>query len=220
MITHNALALTNRTIKSIMGQDLPIHLFVVDNCSTDQTVEHLDGLGIQTLASKFNMGVSKAWNYGLGYFFQTGYDHVLVVNNDIEMQPETYRELLADGGDFVTGVGVNTWDQAKQPFIKSVSPHPDFSCFLIRRSVWDKIGSFDEEMFLYASDADYHVRMHQAGIEAYTIGLPFYHVASGTIKTNPEEASLMHQRANLDRAVFKAKWGCEIGTHEYYNLFK
>ena len=166
------------------------------------------------------MGVSRAWNYGLRYFFEMGEDHVLVVNNDVELRPDTYQELLSDGGPFVTCIGVNTLHESQKLYVKAVRPHPDFSCFLIRREVWDKVGPFDESMVLYASDADYHVRLHQAGIPAYTIGLPFYHVVSGTIKSNPDEALAIHQQADRDRALFEQKWGCKIGTPEYYEMFK
>ena len=222
MITHNALELTNRTVKSIQRQDIPVELFVIDNCSTDQTVEYLEGLGIPMLACEVSMGVSSAWNYGLTNFFGLGYDHVLVVNNDIEIQPWFYRRLLEDGGPFVTGVGVDDKGQLDHADSDphSSDPHPHFSAFLIHREVWEKVGMFDENMVLYGSDCDYHVRMHNAGIKAYTTGVPFFHAGSGTIKSNPEEASAIHQRANLDRAAFKAKWGCEIGTPDYYALFK
>jgi len=182
-----------------------------DGNSTDGTLEYLKGRKIQDYASKVNMGVSKAWNYGLGYFFQTGYDHVLVVNNDVVLRPESYSEFLNDGGEFVTGVGVNEKNQFEANYVKSIRMHPDFSCFMIRKSVWDKIGFFDESMVLYASDADYHVRMHSAGIQAYTIGMPFLHIASGTIKKNPSESQAICRQADADRESFTRKWGNSMG---------
>ena len=220
ILTHNALELTNRALSSIFGQDIPVHVFVVDNNSTDGTVPYLEELGCQVFAAKWDMGVSRAWNYGLGYFFQQGEDHVLVVNNDVILRPETYSELILDGGLFVTGVGVNESEQFTANFIKTIRPNPDFSCFLMKREAWEKVGMFDESMILYASDCDYHVRMHKEGIEAYTIGMPFFHTASGTIKRNPEEAGRIIEQANRDRIAFYEKWGVGIGTPEYYELFK
>jgi len=75
-------------------------------------------------------------------------------------------------------------------------------------------------MVLYCSDADYHLRMHQAGIEAYTIGIPFCHYASGTLKSATfAERNKIEQQADADRAVFEKKWGCKVGSPEYYALF-
>jgi GT2 family glycosyltransferase len=75
-------------------------------------------------------------------------------------------------------------------------------------------------MHLYASDADYHVRMHQAGIVAYTCGIPFYHYASGTLKSaSAGERAAINRQADKDRDRFKSKWGCAVGSPEYYALF-
>lgn len=100
-------------------------------------------------------------------------------------------------------------------------PHPDFSCFLIRREVWDKVGPFnDTYRGAYAEDADYHIRMHRAGIHAVCIDLPFYHVGAGTIKgMNEKGKRKMVESANANRARFKADYGVEVGTPEYYALF-
>ena len=220
ILCHNAIELTKSALDSLAAQDVPIHILAIDNHSKDGTYPALLDRGVQSYRCLSSIGVSRAWNYGLRYFFEMGEQHVLVVNNDVVLRPDTYRELLADDGLFVTCVGVNTLEESQKQFVKTVRPHPDFSCFLIRRKVWETIGPFDESMVLYASDADYHMRMHIAGIPAYTIGLPFYHVASGTIKYNPEEAAEIKAQADKDRAVFVKKWGMSVGSEQYNEVFK
>lgn len=220
MPCHNSFKLTKDAVTSILNQSVPVHLLVVDNDSEDETPIFMQAWGIQSYRVSPQIGVTRAWNYGLRYFFDNGAEHVLVTNNDVVLRPDTYRELLDDGGPFVTCVGVNSFEDSKKPFLKTIRPHPDFSCFLIRRLVWNQVGPFDERMVLYASDADYHVRMFQAGIAAYTIGLPFYHVACGTMKGNPERAQAICDQADRDREFFFRKWGCKVGTPEYYQLFR
>jgi hypothetical protein len=62
--------------------------------------------------------------------------------------------------------------------------------------------------------------MHRLGIEAYTIGVPFFHYASGTLKhATEEERKRIEKRADLDRDAFKEKWHCLPGTTEYEALF-
>ncbi len=227
MLTHNALELTKKAIDSVLAQDIPVRLMILDNASTDATVEYTRSLSLQTAVFNPSIGVSRGWNYGLRYFFEMGEEHVLVVNNDVELPYSFYRSLLEEGGGFVTGVGVDDHGQVDADALSSnpnanntKRPHPHFSAFLVRKWVWDKVGPFDESMELYVSDADYHLRMHQLGIPAYTNGMPFYHVGSATIKRNPEEARAIQMQADKDRETFFKKWGVRVASPEYYNLFK
>jgi hypothetical protein len=165
------------------------------------------------------LGVSASWNWALVTAFRS-HDVAVVLNNDIVLRKDCVRSLLEDGGGFVTAVSVDNLGGIQGEWRKAPRPHPDFSCFLIRSSVWQKVGAFDESMHLYASDGDYHLRMHKAGIEAYTIGIPFFHYASGTLKsaTAGEKASISEQ-ADKDRYTFELKWGCKVGSKQYYEMF-
>jgi len=220
MLCHNALELTKKAVESVLAQDIPVDLMVIDNASIDETWPWLLSQGVRTYSVPSQLGVSRGWNYGLRYFFELGAEYVWVVNNDAVYRPDTLRELIADGGLFVTGVGVNRPEDIQCDFVKNVRPNPDFSCFLIRREVWEKVGPFDDSMALYASDADYHLRMHKEGIFACTIGMPFYHIGSGTIKhATAEEAQAIRWQADRDRETFERKWGVRIGSKEYYDRF-
>lgn len=231
MLTRNSLQLTKAAVESIFRQDIPTALYVVDNGSTDGTVDFLmsahkrnpqieGDYGMDAVwTPKPPLGVSAGWNSGLAAIFLR-HSHCLVVNNDVVLRPDCYRELLADGGQFVTAVGVNEIEGIQGQFVKAVRPNPDFSCFMLRRSCWEKVGPFDESMVLYASDADMHLRLHAAGITAYTIGMPFYHVASGTLKTASAHDNLsIRAQADRDRETFERKWHCKVGSPEYYAKF-
>lgn len=238
MLCHNALELTKKAVESVLQQDIRANLICVDNASTDGTAEWLEeklvlrrawGGSISAISVwKTQRSVALAWNIQLDRIFRDGRpfitasDYALVVNNDVVLRSDTYRELLADGGPFVTGVGVGDMKQIEGPFIKSPSPHPDFSCFLIRREVWEKVGPFDENFKgAYCEDLDYHVRMQMAGIRAVNIAMPFYHHVSGTLKNaSPEEAQRIQDQANKNREYFKQKWGVAVGSPEYYAKFE
>lgn len=222
MLVRNALELTQQAVDSVLKQDVPVILHIIDNDSTDGTSLWLEEHPEPNLYGETfrpALGVSSGWNYGISRALKNS-DHVFVVNNDVLLRPDTLRALLEDGGDFVTAVSVDNPGGAFGEWRKAPRPHPDFSCYLIRKAVWKTVGMFDESMALYASDADYHLRMHQAGIEAYTIGIPFYHYASGTLKfAKPTEKSRIQRQADKDRKTFEEKWGCEVGSTEYYSLF-
>lgn len=223
MLVRNALELTKRAVGSVVTQDIPVTLYVVDNDSAEETSRWLHNMSdlVKVWHCRPQHGVSKGWNFGLRYLFDVAdAEHVLVVNNDVELRQDCYRALIADGGDFVTAVSVGSPEQLAWDGQIRRRPHPDFSCFLVRRRVWDVVGQFDESMPLYASDADYHLRMHKKGIEAYTIGVPFYHYASGTLKSaSSEERVEINRQADKDRDRFEQKWKVKVGSEEYYRLF-
>ncbi len=126
----------------------------------------------------------------------------------------------------MTAVGVTPTASQPSPIMGPANPtasrpHPDFSCFLIRRWVWEKVGPFDERYLIaYCEDADYHVRMHRAKVDAKCIDIPFLHHAAATINSLPVwERERVERQADLNRALFKKEYGCEVGSAEYYALF-
>jgi len=206
----------------VFAQDIPVHLTVFDDGSTDGTLPWLRSLPV-TVVPYYHIGVSALWNRGLDHlFYYLQVPHVLVINNDVRLRSDCYRRLVDDGGEFVTCVGTSSgaeWPGGEPSGKKR--PHPDFSCWLIRRECWLKVGKFDERMKVYASDGDYHLRMHRAGVEAYCLDLPFWHYASGTLKeAGEEEQERILKQAQADREAFERKWGFAMGSPEYYKQFE
>lgn len=219
----NGLSLTKHAIKTFREQDIATSILVIDNDSNDGTGQWLQTQkDISVSFQRPGLSVSESWNHGLQYIFKK-HTHCLVVNNDVELLPQTYSTLLQDGGPFVTAVGKNepikdfNWDRE----VFNSRPHPDFSCFLIRRNAYYKIGPFDEKFKgAYCEDSDYHCRMHKLGIAANCISLPFYHHASGTLKNcSSDEQKAIKKQADLNRAYFKNKYGFEVGSPEYEAFF-
>ena len=215
--------MTRRAVESCMKQDMDCALYIIDNGTTDGTSNYLQSLESCLLSTyRPDKGLHYVWNKALTFAFDTlKSEHALVINNDVYLRPDTYRLLAETGLDFVTGVGVDKMSAIEgEPNMESRSPHPHFSCFLMRRKVWETIGHFDESMRIYCGDGDYHLRMEKAGIHAQAVALPFYHDTSGTIKyaDNSLRDSICKQ-ADEDREIFKKKWGFAIGSREYYDSF-
>lgn len=221
----DCLALTRIALDTCFKQDIgPVKVLVVDAGSRDGTGEYLRSLHprVEVLPLSRTAGVSRAWNVALTYLFEGGEPQVLVVNNDIKLRTDAYRLLVQDGGQFVTCVGTSTAGAQFPGDTPKMTrrPHPDFSCYLIRKECWQKVGKFDEDMVIYSSDQDYHLRMHLAGIDAFCLDVPFFHYASGTLKSmEPREQKRIMAQAELDRAAFTHKWGFAGGSPEYYAKF-
>jgi GT2 family glycosyltransferase len=206
-----------------MAQDVPTHVYAVDNGSTDGTKQWLLKIGSLLIDNENNVGVTKAWNDGLGVLFTSpNVEHALVINNDVVLPPWFYGELLRYQVAFVSGVSVNQMEQiTERPARSPLVPSPDFSAFLIHREAWEKVGPFDERMKIYASDNDFHVRAHRKGVQLWKANLPFYHERSSTLKLAPEEErQAIQEQANKDREVFQSLYGCQPWGAGYDDLFK
>lgn len=220
-------AITKRCIDSALAQDIgDVRVLVIGNGCADGTIQMLyarywNEPCVQIIAHATMRSLNYVWNDAIGSAFISGHEHVLVINNDIVMRPDTFRLLVQDGGLFVTGVSVGSMTETAKVHVGSRSPHPAFSCFLIRRECWERVGEFDEAFWAYASDLDYHLRMDRLGIDAYAIDLPFYHETSSTLRlVDNAMRDMLQAQADADRAYFKRKYGFAGGTDEYYAEFK
>src|SRR6266850_1325418 len=122
MLCRNSLALTKRAVASVLAQDIQVTLYIIDNDSTDGTKQWLaEGMLSWEPGQHYGpirnwhftpaKGVSASWNFGLDYLFNTAMcQYALVVNNDVVLRTDTYKELLKDGGPFATAVSVDNLD--------------------------------------------------------------------------------------------------------------
>jgi len=222
----NNLALNRAAIRTFLAQDIgDVDVLIVDNDSQDGTQQWLWSQPVQTVTFRPGKSVAASWNFGLRHFFGKGAEYVLVVNNDTELMPATYRHLVEDGGLWVTAVGTRDRSKIAPPYHdpdpSRKRPHPDMSCYLIRRECWERVGEFDEKMAgAYCEDSDYDVRMYRAGIRAYCLDLPFLHYGAQTlVNADQVEAAAIRYNADKNRALFKERYGVEVGSEGYYRLF-
>jgi len=227
-VARNNVGLTKQAVASARQQDIPCDILVIDNTSTDGTKQWLVGQPISSVAMATQASLSACWNIGLSYLLgKLGRPHALVCNTDIELRPDAYRLLLAHGGPFVTCVSVDTRERmgaGDREAMESLGerPHPDFSCFLIRPEVVERVGWFNEDYWpAFVEDCEYHVRMHRAGVPAVCIDVPFLHHGSATIKNASQaERNVIARGAQANRERFKRAYGCLPGTPEYQELFR
>jgi len=230
---HNNSALLIEGLKSIIAQTIPVRILAINNGSADNVPFVLNGLGDQHVVTNAypQLGVAGAWNMGLNLIFKDyKAEKALIVNQDVVLRPDTYEVLNNEGEDFVTAVSTtdirtlqlsNLSDLSQRERSQGRRPHPDFSCFLLSKRCYERVGPFDAEFYpAWFEDNDYHIRTARAGIEACCIDLPFYHYASGTMKNASE-----YDKANYygpgflkSKERFQAKWGCLPGTKEYEEM--
>lgn len=228
IVTRNNLHLTKRTLKSVLEQDVPVEVLVVENDSSDGTAQYLATKHLTVIHTQEQWALAKCWNVALQRLWKAGWKSALVLNNDCEVAPCTARVLSAMNWPFVTCVSVNSEEQFnREPEIDldrlraTARPHPDYSCWMIRKEVTDKNIWFNEECFPgYCEDSYHHKSLHDTGITARCIDLAFLHHGASTLKhATPREARIIREGADRNRQRFKAKYGCLPGTPAYEALF-
>lgn len=228
--TYNCAELAKKAIRSVIEQDIPTALFVWDNGSTDGFQEWLreQDHPWTIFMNAENLGVSHAWNTGIDFIFDGGghlqspASQCLVINQDVILPPWFYRSLLEYNVDFVTGVSVESMDAIATPQPpKDLVPSPDFSAFMVSRKAWNTVGRFDEAMVNYASDNDWHIRAHRAGVNLWNSGVHFYHERSSTIRlASPRERRAIELQADVDREAFRDKYGFYPWDPRYSELLR
>ncbi|MCD7738275.1 MAG: glycosyltransferase family 2 protein [Lachnospiraceae bacterium] len=165
------------------------HVLVVDNGSTDGSVEFLRTYpGIETLFLPDNTGFCGAVNAGIRHSHTR---YVILLNNDTKVRPG-YVQALIDGmeqdgklfsisaqmlmmhspdridnaGDLYTALGYAKGRGIGKPADAYDQPAEIFSscggAAIYRRAVFDQIGLFDETHFAYLEDVDvgYRARIY------------------------------------------------------------
>jgi GT2 family glycosyltransferase len=178
-------------IQSLLDQDHPdVEIIVSDNGSTDGSIEFLQerfSTSIRLLENGQNLGFGTAVNRGLKV--ATG-DYLIFLNNDLVLAPNSLSELTAllESDDSVgavipkilyyekrdvlnsfgvlvhyTGIACPTKiDQADDPELK-ITETACGGIFMLPRKIYETVGGFDEDLFLYHEDHDLSWRIRLQG---------------------------------------------------------
>lgn len=198
IIHFGKLQTTQACIKSVMNVEKRLQKIILVN--NDQIMLKKSDFGntrkITIINNKKNVGFAAGVNIGIKYALKSGFDNVLLLNNDtiltkpiVERFIEDLKEhktiaivgpvleftkkgkKLYDLGGYVNMLfGKTKHDNCKKvPF--EVLQFPDYisgCCMLITKEVFKKIGYFDERFFLYYEDVDFCLRARKVG---FTIAL-------------------------------------------------
>jgi GT2 family glycosyltransferase len=226
IILRNNLALSKLAIRSAMTQQPPCDIILVNNDSSDGTAAYIAAKNVATISFQKQVSLATCWNTALRAAWRMKYEAVALCNNDIRLREDAIALMMAEGSPFVSCVSVNneeqmgvTGDRDIETLRTGKRDRPDFSCFVIRKSVTDKVGYFDEDCWpAFTEDSRYHVRCHRAGVRCVCIDVPFYHEGSATLKESSEkEAIIIRRGADRNRQAFRKLYGCVPGETEKYD---
>ena len=182
-------------------------ILVVDNGSTDGSVDWLKERQIETIFLKENTGFSGAVNVGIR---AADTPYVILLNNDtradeyfvaelvraLEQSPRIFSvsskmiqmyapQLMDDAGDMYSVLGWAYQSGVGQDIRRYRKSRRVFSACagaaIYRREIFEEIGYFDEMHFAYLEDIDVGYRARIAGYDnIYCPAAVVWHVGSGT----------------------------------------
>jgi len=98
VLNYNGREITLQTLASLRGLRYPaVDLVVVDNGSTDGSYEAVAEAfpGAIQIRVEENRGPARGLNRGIGWALERDYDDLLLLNNDIEVDPAMLDEMMA-----------------------------------------------------------------------------------------------------------------------------
>jgi N-acetylglucosaminyl-diphospho-decaprenol L-rhamnosyltransferase len=101
IVTYNAMRWIERCFASLAASSVPCDVFVVDNGSSDGTLDWLDEHRADNLIvkrSESNCGFGAGNNVGLRYALERGYDYVYLLNQDAWVAEDCFEKLIAAAG--------------------------------------------------------------------------------------------------------------------------
>ncbi|MFQ5449560.1 MAG: glycosyltransferase family 2 protein [Nitrospinaceae bacterium] len=210
-------------IRSLLEQDDPgLEIIVSDNGSGDGSIEMIREQfpSVVLLENGKNLGFGTAVNRG---FAAAAGDFLIFLNNDLILEPDGIRKLkeLLESDDTIgaavpkilyfdkrgtinsygvlvhyTGIACpNRIDQKDSPDLDPL----ETACggiFMFRRGVYESVGGFDENLFLYHEDHDLSWRIRLAGwkivVTPKAVFYHHYHFNKGVRKFYFSEKNRLH----------------------------
>lgn len=195
IVSYNFERWMSRCLGSLRQSDLRPDVVVVDNASTDRTVELIerDYPEVRLIKSNINLGFGKANNIGLKMACEEGYDAAYLLNQDAWIRHDTL-EILVRSSDMHKEYGVLSpvhldgteekldngfADYSKQSSVADIRtlakdkvdvvrlPFVNAAHWFIPIKALKRVGGFSPLFFMYGEDVDWINRLKHSG---YAVG--------------------------------------------------
>jgi rhamnopyranosyl-N-acetylglucosaminyl-diphospho-decaprenol beta-1,3/1,4-galactofuranosyltransferase len=209
VVTYNRKHMLERCLHSILdGELVPEKILVVDNASSDGTVEYIEATfpkGVSVLRLSQNRGGAGGFKAGLHEALQMGYEYFWMMDDDHEVAKGALKIMMdvldKQSADVVGPVilssardGSLSWEigpgRSKYRDYETLwrdwgqvgcfSKIPDaFNAALYRRSVFEKLGLPDDRLFIRGDEVEFGLRMETHGVRAVVAtGAKVFHPAA------------------------------------------
>lgn len=219
--------LTVKAVESALAQDIPVDLFLIDNGSTEtRTWPYFESLAQERSnviverhsANLSPVLISNHWTKSL--FDSLGYSYILGIANDVILPANFYRQLLRFPRGAVAA-SMTATDPVPCERAVAVNTCTPMAVALVRKWAYDALIArdgyfFDPEMFMYASDCDFALRLAACGITGVQLDIQYHHTPSSSWRLAPPDyARRACVQADRDRSYFERKYGFRVDDARY-----
>lgn len=192
IVTHNSEAHIKKSLECLLrDQAGPEEIIVIDNSSTDNTIAIVEEMGIQPVILEENLGFAYGCNYGAPLARN---EIIAFLNPDTEPVAGWLPPLLkviqkseigaampimdlthSPGHWFTSGSALtylgfawstHTGEKISTNLVEQEVPFPSGAAFVIRSSIFQHLGGFRYEYFLYMEDVDLGWRLRLMGLKS------------------------------------------------------
>ncbi|MFA6550635.1 MAG: glycosyltransferase family 2 protein, partial [Candidatus Gracilibacteria bacterium] len=210
-------------------QSLPTikNVVVIDNNSTDTTCKIVKSFGCKLIENKHNQGYGAGVNQGIKHIYDKC-DYFFVLNPDIIIKSLKFDIddlqkygivqpliLLPNGNVNVEELRMNVLgfvyplNYNCKPKIKSKKEITFFSgsAFILSKKTLEKVGYFDESLFLYYEDVDYAIRCNIANEKIlFDPNIIVEHNYKNSIGSKNKKKWILKNRKIIINKYFKNIW--------------
>lgn len=205
MVNYSLFHYTGNCIGSIREHtnENDYELIVVDNGSPITPPELDSYYADKVIVNEKNLGVTRAWNQGIRASFG---EYICLLNNDVQVF-EGWLEEMVKSLEYYDLVMAHPMYSLTEPFARAVESYRvlqgdkkldpvfrDFSCVVMKKSLLDEVGLFDEDFFNYCSDSEFFDRLDAAG-KTYKVldHVATSHISDATGYSLPETPEIMNK---------------------------
>jgi len=194
IVTYNGSRWVEKCLGSLASSTIVPDIFILDNMSTDDTLDKINCFCAEHTEIKFtlqssstNLGFAAANNRGFEYAVQEGYDYVYLLNQDAWVMPDTY-ELLIEAAEknpdfgLLSPVQMNASLSLPDSNFAKYNPEAATSTGLVPSKffpaahwlipVWalKTVGAFSPTFHHYGEDNNWIDRLHYHGLKSGVVG--------------------------------------------------
>lgn len=176
LVTHNSSKWIQGCLDSIAASKVnaeSLHIYIVDNRSTDDTLKKLEQYKSKNcfgsfiiVVQEYNLGFGNANNAGA---FIGADEIIFFINIDTQVYPNTFELLQKEIENSEENVGV--WEMRQVPYEHPKIYNPitretswvSGAAFAVRRKIFEQVKGFDANIFMYAEDVDISWRIRALG---------------------------------------------------------
>lgn len=175
-------------------------VIIVDNGSKEKYVKYIKSINedkIEIILNKENLGIATALNIGVRKALENGYKWILTMDQDSKASPDmvkkmfnVYNSINREERKDILSIFPNFVDER----IQSIEENSNMNSYeyvdaditsgnLLRKEVFEKVGFFDDSLFIDLVDTDFCMRLNEKGIKMIKIRDAVLYHSLGESKT-------------------------------------